>query len=43
MILDGRQPADLTMAKLMEPFPVDWKVQGRRFGLERLSRACVDA
>ena len=33
MIVDGRQPSDLTMAKLMTPFPVDWKKQMRLFGI----------
>ncbi len=27
MILEGRQPADLTMATLMKPFPVEWPAQ----------------
>ena len=27
MIVDGHQPTDLTMAKLMKPFPVEWKEQ----------------
>lgn len=27
MILDGRQQASLTMAKLMKPFPLDWERQ----------------
>ena len=35
MILDGRQPADLTLAKLMEPFPGTWAAQRRRFGTNR--------
>ena len=26
-ILDGRQPAEMTLAVLMKPFPVDWKAQ----------------
>jgi hypothetical protein len=26
-ILDGRQPAQLTMKELLEPFPVEWKGQ----------------
>lgn len=26
-ILGGRQPAELTLAVLMRPFPVDWEVQ----------------
>ena len=26
-ILDGRQPADMTLAMLMEPFPVSWSMQ----------------
>ena len=30
-ILDGRQPATLTMAALMKPFPVQWEEQRRQF------------
>ena len=30
-ILDGRQPAELTMAKLMKPFPVEWRRQAEIF------------
>jgi len=26
-ILDGRQPAEMTLAGLMEPFPVGWREQ----------------
>lgn len=26
-ILDGRQPADITLAALMKPFPVEWERQ----------------
>ena len=26
-ILDGRQPAEMTLATLMEPFPVAWQEQ----------------
>jgi len=26
-ILDGRQPAEMTLARLMEPFPVGWREQ----------------
>jgi hypothetical protein len=26
-ILDGRQPAEMTLAGLMEPFPVEWSEQ----------------
>ena len=33
MIVDGRQPAEMTMAKVMKPFPFDWKDQIFRFGL----------
>ncbi len=33
MIVDGRQPADLTTAKLMKPFPVEWKEQMKVFGI----------
>lgn len=31
-ILDGRQPADMTLAVLMRPFAVEWKSQGKAFG-----------
>jgi len=27
MILDGRQPQEMTLAALLEPFPVEWKRQ----------------
>ena len=30
-ILDGKYPAHLTMKDLMEPFPVDWSMQGKIF------------
>ena len=30
-ILNGRQGPELTMAKLMEPFPVTWHAQGEHF------------
>ena len=43
MILDGRQPAGLTMAKLMKPFPAEWDEQRRLPGLDRLSGAGLDA
>jgi hypothetical protein len=33
MIIDGRQPPNLTMAKLMKPFPVEWKDQSRLLGI----------
>ena len=26
-VMDGRQPAHITLANLMDPFPADWKVQ----------------
>jgi hypothetical protein len=32
-ILDGRQPAELTLAKIAKPFPMDWKEQTRRFAI----------
>jgi hypothetical protein len=31
-ILDGKQGPELTMAKLMEPFPGEWDAQGSHFG-----------
>ena len=30
-IMDGRQPESVTMTKMMEPFPLDWKEQRIRF------------
>jgi hypothetical protein len=33
MILDGKQPADLTLDDLVEDLPLDWKAQEERFGL----------
>ena len=35
-ILDGRQPAQLTMKELLQPFPVEWKSQ-RAFLIWNLS------
>ena len=32
LIVDGRQPVDLTMAKLMKPFPLEWRGQLKQFG-----------
>ena len=29
IILDGRQPADLTLSRLQKPFPVEWQEQTR--------------
>ena len=26
-VMDGRHPANITLASLMDPFPADWKVQ----------------
>ena len=26
-VMDGHQPANITLANLMDPFPTDWKVQ----------------
>jgi len=34
MIVDGRQPADLTLAKLTKPFPVEWKKQMQQFEID---------
>ena len=33
MIVDGRQPVDLTVANFMKPFPVEWKKQKDQFGI----------
>ena len=32
MIVDGRQPSELTLSKLMKVFPVKWKAQTKLFG-----------
>ena len=32
-ILDGRQPAGMTLSGLMEPFPVEWQGQRAAFGM----------
>jgi hypothetical protein len=34
MIVDGRQPAELTLAKLMKPFPEEWWGQIRQFRID---------
>ena len=34
MIVEGLQPAELTLAKLMKPFPVEWKGQIQLFGID---------
>jgi hypothetical protein len=34
MIVDGRQPAEMTLAKLMKPFPVEWTAQMLWLGIE---------
>ena len=33
MIVDGSQPAELTLAKLTKPFPVEWSKQMEQFGI----------
>jgi hypothetical protein len=38
-VLDGRQPADLSLAALMKPIPVEWHVQQRVFGLGQVAVA----
>ncbi|WP_457646967.1 hypothetical protein [Profundibacter sp.] len=38
MILDGRQPPEMTLAALLEPFPVEWEGQNRHFAGFRTSR-----
>jgi len=40
MIVDGRQPMELTLAKLTKPFPVDWKQQVMLFGIDGWVVAC---
>ena len=34
-ILDGKQGAAVTLARLLEPFPVEWSEQPANFGLIR--------
>ena len=34
MIVDGRQPVELTLVKLVKPFPMEWKGQMQRFGID---------
>jgi hypothetical protein len=29
-IMDGRQPESVTLANLMDPFPLDWKEQRKK-------------
>jgi hypothetical protein len=35
MIVDGRQPTELTLAKLTKPFPAIWQEQVIQFGINR--------
>ena len=42
IILDGRQPVDLTMAVLIKPFPVEWKEQRRFLGADLSSDRRAD-
>ena len=43
MIIDGRQPVDLTMAKLMRTFPVEWKEQMRGLVLHHSAGLYTDS
>jgi site-specific DNA recombinase len=36
-ILDGRQPADLTVQKLLRGFPLDWNEQRRKLGFPTIN------
>ena len=42
-ILDGRQPPEITMAALMEPFPVEWRTQVRCIRAHNLKDTGSDA
>jgi len=44
-ILDGKQGPDVTLARVLEPFPAEWAAQPNRFGRPRSSghRAAVMA
>ncbi|QFT94260.1 hypothetical protein FIU86_15525 [Roseovarius sp. THAF9] len=35
-ILDGKQGPELTLARALEPFPLDWEKQFQSFSLEKL-------
>jgi hypothetical protein len=39
MIIDGRQPIELTLAKLTKPFPASWHQQLVQFGIVGPSRS----
>lgn len=41
-ILDGRQPAEVTLAVLMGPFPVEWDDQSQSFNAGDIRRNCSD-
>ena len=34
IIVDGRQSVELTLVKLMKPFPVEWKAQKQQFRID---------
>ncbi len=36
-ILDGKQGPEVTLARLLEPFPLEWKYQAMHFGLAPFS------
>jgi len=38
-ILDGTQGPDVTLARVLEPFPLEWSAQPGSFGLEKTSSA----
>jgi hypothetical protein len=43
-ILDGRQPAEMSLAVLMQPFAVEWTEQRKTLiGCLPRSLACLDA
>jgi hypothetical protein len=42
MMVDGRQPVNLTLAELTKPFPIEWEAQRRLLGLDRCSGTCFD-
>jgi hypothetical protein len=43
VILHGRQPSDLTLAKIMEPFPVIWQEQASTLQIETLANFLITA
>jgi hypothetical protein len=41
-VLDGRQGPEVTLARVLEPFPVDWQGATRSFGDAALTRMTIE-